>query len=154
MLFAQRVAEEEEGAEPEPEPEPEPLTTEQKIQKYSSALAAGMDSMKTSTFWSAIETTGAVDTAAVNPYNKRPLPYVIGARPPPRLPAVTPRCVTAELFLARAAGTAEYHDDDKCGLDYEEEIPDDASESDSDLSSDFSESSDGELSDDSSETDS
>ena len=41
-----------------------------------------------------------------------------------------------------------------CGLDYEEEIPDDASDSDSDLSSDFSESSDGELSDDSSETDS
>ena len=69
-------------------------------------------------------------------------------------PAVTPRRVTAELFLARAAGTAEYHDDDKCGLDYEEEIPDDASDSDSDLSSDFSESSDGELSDDSSETDS
>ena len=72
---------------------------------------------------------------------------------PSRYPAVT-RGVTAELFLARAAGTAEYHDDDKCGLDYEEEIPDDASDSDSDLSSDFSESSDGELSDDSSETDS
>ena len=77
------MAEEDEGAEPEPEPEPEPLTTEQKIQKYSSALKAGMDSMKTSTFWSAIETTGAVDTAAVNPYNKRPLPYVIGAHPRP-----------------------------------------------------------------------
>ena len=74
--------------------------------------------------------------------------------PPPCPQPLHRGCVTAELFLARAAGTAEYHDDDKCGLDYEEEIPDDASDSDSDLSSDFSESSDGELSDDSSETDS
>ena len=126
QFIENRVADDEEQAEPEPEPEIQPpMTTEEKIKKYSDAVGVGMTAMRSSTFWATIEQQGAVESAVSNPYMKRPLPYVIG--------------------------TAEYHDDDKCGLDYEE-IIDDVSDSDSDLSSDFSESSDGELSDDDSDT--
>eukprot|EP01052_Picozoa_sp_SAG31_P069517 SAG31_NODE_28349_length_411_cov_1.000000_1_plen_126_part_10 len=111
-----------EEPEPEPEPESEPPGARDAVERISGALQMGIVAMKSGPWWTFDADSGGTD-APRNPYMARPLPYVVG--------------------------TAEYHDDEACGLDYEDEDLDamGGDESDSDLSSDFSDSEDSMLSD-------
>ena len=97
---SQRVDEDDgEPQVPVAETAPSPSETD-KIHQFSNAVALGVAAMKSSSFW-----TFSADSAEApsNPYMKRPLPYVVG--------------------------TAEFHDDDKCGLDYDDgEMADDGSD--------------------------
>lgn len=108
------------------EPLPDPAaadgnSTEQTIKKFTEAVSLGLGAMKKSPFWVAVESDPAEDApeaGKINPYLRRKLPFIVG--------------------------TAEYHDDDRCGLDDEDyfDEDEDGSGSDSDLSSDFSDTSD------------
>ena len=97
---------------------PDTGNTEKTIEKFTEAVTIGIAAMKGSPFWASMEADPSVEVeeSTVNPYMTRPLPFIVG--------------------------TAEYHDDDRCGLEEFDEQPEmDDNESDSDLSSDFSETS-------------